>query len=592
MAAPAQVEAPQFIVEKPRFNWFSTSIFLRLALLLTVAAYVPTINFDFVYDDMAQYILSPWLQQWKFVPEYFTHHALWGFGMSNGSGNYYRPMALLWERVNYAICGSTPGWWHLMAIAAHLTVVFLLFFFVRKVLKNDLAAAIAAAVFGVYPMHVESVAWMTGAAGEAVMSCMFLGALLCYLRWRDGGNLLWMLAALLLYLSACLTMENATGLPAIILCYEFLFPDDAADSFRQRLKRAILVSLPFFIVMFGYLKLRMVILGGLVDRPRPLSTLIYSLPSAVWFYLKLLFWPYNVSLLYDWNLVSHPGIANFYLPAALLIVAAIICLAAWRRAPALTFCTAFALIMLSPVLVGLLVFQKYDFVHDRYAYIPSMMVAVLFGWLLSQVGEALGAKRAAIISTALLLLLAAGTVRESRQWQDELTLFSTAADRAPHNALARDYKARALYGVRRVDDSIRTFQEVLQIDPGYWPAAYNIGLMRYQEGRYVDAEQAFTQAIQIRRQTTDKEESQPLYYLGLARLRQNKFAEAEPALRRAVELKPNALGYHLALGSALEGLGRQPEAAEQFEAEKTARATFQEKQKTFETQASKLPAAN
>ena len=109
-----------------RERWATSEMVLRVALLLTAAAYARTVVFDFVFDDHLQIAMNPWVQAWRFVPHYFTGH-VWSFEQPAWAGNYYRPLFLLWLRVVNSVVGLTPGWWHLLTIAAHLLATWLVY---------------------------------------------------------------------------------------------------------------------------------------------------------------------------------------------------------------------------------------------------------------------------------------------------------------------------------------------------------------------------------------------------------------------------------------------------------------------------------
>jgi hypothetical protein len=90
-----------------------------LACLAAALVYVATLSFGFVYDDVPQILKNPAIQSWKFVPQYFTSH-VWAAIYPNTPGNYYRPLFLLWLRLNYALFGTDAAGWHLTSIACHV----------------------------------------------------------------------------------------------------------------------------------------------------------------------------------------------------------------------------------------------------------------------------------------------------------------------------------------------------------------------------------------------------------------------------------------------------------------------------------------
>ena len=102
----------------------SRSVFLRIwlpaALLLSsLLAYFGVFQFQFVFDDQALLVENPIIRSWKFLPAYFStslEHAI----NPRAAGDYYRPIYLLWQRLNYAAFGLHPAGWHAAALLLHL----------------------------------------------------------------------------------------------------------------------------------------------------------------------------------------------------------------------------------------------------------------------------------------------------------------------------------------------------------------------------------------------------------------------------------------------------------------------------------------
>jgi len=88
-------------------------------LIFTALLYLPTLNYHFVYDDQGQIVDNALVRAWRFVPEYFQSH-VWQYLYPNALGNYYRPLNVLWFRINDALFGLKPMGWHASAVLLHL----------------------------------------------------------------------------------------------------------------------------------------------------------------------------------------------------------------------------------------------------------------------------------------------------------------------------------------------------------------------------------------------------------------------------------------------------------------------------------------
>src|SRR5215217_4240386 len=130
-------------------------------LALTFIAYAGTLGYQFVYDDRSQIVENSFVQSWANAPQFFTEH-VWQHVYPNSPGNYYRPIFLIWLLLNYTLFGLNAFSWHLTTVTVHLAATALVYVFARRLSKDELTATIAALVFGLHPVHLESVAWVSG----------------------------------------------------------------------------------------------------------------------------------------------------------------------------------------------------------------------------------------------------------------------------------------------------------------------------------------------------------------------------------------------------------------------------------------------
>src|SRR5438132_225929 len=115
-------------------------VILTLALLLTALVFGGTLRFDFIYDDWPQIVNNPVVQAWHFVPGYFIHH-VWSHIYPTWPGNYYRPLFLLWLRLNHALFGLQPFGWHLTTVLAHLGVTAMVYWLAVRTTRDRIVAA-------------------------------------------------------------------------------------------------------------------------------------------------------------------------------------------------------------------------------------------------------------------------------------------------------------------------------------------------------------------------------------------------------------------------------------------------------------------
>jgi len=157
-----------------------------LVLAATFLAYAAVSSFGFVYDDESQIVHDSFVQQWHFVPAYFTSH-VWQWIYPHVGGNYYRPVFLLWLLLNFKVFGLHPAGWHLAVLALHLVATWQVYRLALRLTGSQPAAAIAALLFGLHPVHIEAVAWISGVT-EPLAAVFILGSLLSWMRYREARH--------------------------------------------------------------------------------------------------------------------------------------------------------------------------------------------------------------------------------------------------------------------------------------------------------------------------------------------------------------------------------------------------------------------
>jgi tetratricopeptide (TPR) repeat protein len=546
---------------------------IAVVLALTFAVYIPTLRYQFVHDDRGQIVDNPAVHSWNAVPAYFTAHA-WAAVMPDEYVNYYRPIFLLWLRINDAVFGSQVWGWHLSTILAHVLTTLLLYLLVLRLGIGRDVALLAALIFGLHPAHIEGVAWISGVT-EPLLGVFLIASLLAYLRSRGGGAgaVKWKAASLLLFALAMLEKETGVILPGLLLVYEWIFGTEWENPFEvgkilswfgQTLGRIW----PYFLLLAFYVPVRIYALKGFNHVVTPLSTaqLVFTWPSLAWFWVRHLLWPVGLSTYYKFPPVLHPTLGNFILPAIFDIGLAIGIYACIRRSRPAAFFAAWLVMPLIPLL-NLRVFVANDFAHDRYLYLPSAGMAVLVAMLLKSV--CVGLPRWLGMPASLLVVvicLTAGmsyeTVTESFYFKDNLTFYGYNLTRAPHNPDAESNYASTLAESGQYGPAIEAFLDAVTYNPTYWTPTFNLALTYYKVGNLPEAEKYYLRAIQINPNKSDE-----YFYLGMIRFKTDRTANAIECLRQAIALRPTGFAYHLALGLMLKTQGDMAGALQEFKAE-------------------------
>jgi len=527
-------------------NFFIVTVALVIGIF---AAYGPALNFQFILDDH-RFVNDPRVQSSGHVWEYFTNYVWAQF--TGGPTSFYRPVFVLWMRLNFILCEMSPWGWHLLAIVKHALVAILLGLLVWKLLRDRSAALMAGALFALHPAQTESVAWVT--VPDPLMSAAMLGSVLCYLRYaghfsgpspplaeksgrklRKGSqaaaevrsSMAWLIASALLCLGALFAKETAIVLLPVMFALALAAPCSPETSqsegagVRTRLFRALRQTLPFLCGTVIYLLLRLHALGGRLGartQNLPWSTVALSLPATLWFYVKVLLWPVRLRAFADPSQIDKFSVHGVLLPG-LGVACALVLLAAglfwaWQRAhrdladreAAGVECVLVlgSLLLVLPILLALNLnaLNPGDFLHGRYTYLSltGLMLLLATAWRLMEelrISLLLGAGLVAVAFTVL-------TVRQESAWKDDLTIFTVAHQVAPHNGpvalnLARAHVQAALQlgEAGRCNEAVSTFNDVIREYPQDWYAWAGLGECFIQLNDLPKAEQSLRRAAEL-----------------------------------------------------------------------------------------------
>src|SRR6185436_15171272 len=239
-------------------------LLLLLALVATLAAYLNGLQHPFVFDDPYQIVTNDAVHSWRFIPQYFTSD-VWPHTNSLVGGSYYRPIFQMWLLLNYKIGGLNPVWWHVTSLILHLLVTLSVFALAKMLVNDEVTAGITALLFGLHPVHVEAVTWISGVT-EPLLAIFFVASFFFYLKNKRQAHRKWLVLSLALFACSLLSKETAVMLPAIIVLYRWIQPNAATDSEPhtnlQRFMTGLRDAVPYIILSLVYLVVRYFALKG------------------------------------------------------------------------------------------------------------------------------------------------------------------------------------------------------------------------------------------------------------------------------------------------------------------------------------------
>jgi tetratricopeptide (TPR) repeat protein len=559
-ALPTQTTESFPAYDPRRFSRLATAV----VLLCAVLPYLGTLHYQFAYDDDTQVLDNPVIGSWRFLPAYFTKPVA-GFFHGVHAARYYRPLFFVWLRLNYAAWGTHSVGWHVTNLVLHAAASLLALAILRRYFAHLRWAVAGAALFAVHPAHVETVAWVSGCT-DSLMAVSLFGSLLLWMRGEESQSRAARAISLLCYALALLSKETAVVLPILIFLHALLGVSTRCGVNGGKYVYALRSAMPYVPVTAIFLTVRHFVLRGVPTGAMWVwpSHALLTIPSLLLFYARHLLWPVNLTLFYDLPIVSSAASAAFLIPVLTLgILCVALCFAFYRRCDSRGLLAgAWFFLPLAPLLY-IAEFQRDDFVHDRYLYLPVLALSILLGcmceWLERSAISRQLPRLPVLVPAALITLFALLTVVEARPWENDLTLYLNAVRVSPKHPLARNNLAREYEQIGRFNDAEALLAGLVQERPDLWLANYNYGYVNYRLGKFPAAESYLQRAVQI-----DPREPDQHLYLGATYLKQGRLGMAETQLRTAIASNPEGAGYHYTLGVIYWQQGRLAAAQEEL----------------------------
>jgi protein O-mannosyl-transferase len=529
-------------------------------VLLTLIVYRPVTDYSFVNFDDGLYVSSN-----RHVQKGLTWDGfLWAW-QANVASNWH-PLTMLTHMLDCEIHGMDAGGHHLTNLLFHLANVWLLFEVLRRMTGAVGASVFVAALFGIHPTHVESVAWI--AERKDVLSGFFffltLGA---WHRWVRAPTLRRYLLAVLLFVCGLLSKPMLVTLPCVLLLLD-IWPlgrlrAGEIRSFRDLwtgLRPLLIEKIPLFVLSAASSAVTVYVQQGSLATLQAVSVgrRVGNALVSYLVYVGKTFWPAKLAVFYPLP-VSVPSWKGLAAGALLLAITALV---VWRlrRQPYLAVGWLWFLGMLVPVIGFLQVGRQA--MADRYTYLPSIGLFLILAWGAREILEPDRRRRVAIAGGALVVIAALSVTAHAQvlTWKDSLSLFSHALKVTENNYLAHLNVALALSHRGRREESLQHFHELLRLQPNLTEAHAALGTTYRRWGQNAKALPHLRRAVQLK-----PERHRLRHSLAITLEELGRKEEAKLQLRKALELNPRFTDAHFRLGALLQEEGKMDEAREHYE---------------------------
>lgn len=540
-------------------NAIGKLILLAAGILLAVfLAYQPALQNDFTnWDDPTYVTENPWLLH----PSAESKAALWHEPVSLN----YHPLTmqtLAWD-MNPAKPIARPFIaTNIFLHVCNTLLVFLFAYFLSR--RNLLVGAFSALLFGIHPMHVESVAWISERK-DVLYGFFFLAALLTYLRYVRRGGWVWLVATFGLFVLSCLSKAMAVSLPLVLLLIDFY--EGRLLQERRLNWKVVLEKTPFLAasLWFGVMAVKIQSAGAIGDfQAFSLFQRIAFASYGFVIYLYKLFIPYPLATFYPYpEGAMHGGSIPGYFYVMPLLALAILGAAvfALRKSRLWLFGIGFYLVTVALVLqfisVGMVI------AADRYTYLPYIGVAFVLAMLFSQMWQQRASLRIplAVVAGGFAVGMFYLTRQQTQVWKNSETLWTNVLRFYPNTAEA--YKNRGNFRGRNGDleGALQDLSKASELGSHSVGVFTGLGNCYGTKGQFDKAIEAYNKGIQL-----NPDNGELYYNRGVTYEKMKNYPAALEDFNKALAIFPEkTLQITGARGFILMSLGQYPEAIKDFD---------------------------
>jgi len=522
-------------------------VFCVLTIIaITFSVYSPSLNNSFTnWDDEAH------------LTEYLAIRDL-NFDnlkkiFSESINKTYIPLTPLSFALEYHFFGPDPFIYHLDNILLHMGVALCVFFLGMRLGLSPFASSIAAIIFSIHPIRVETVAWITERKG-LLYACFFLLSLLHYWQYIQSQKKFHYIWSLTWGLLSILSKPMALSLPLILWLLDWW-------ARRPFSKELLLEKIPYFIYIIP-----ITLITYMQHARIPIESIDEGLLIWIWtfiFYLRKFFFPGTVLPIY--RLPPPVSLSNHNFALSLLLFLCIIFLLIRFRKNRMVMFSFFFYFLSIFFLLRMDKIYDLNVVADRYMYLPSLGFCLLGGFLSQRLINFTKLKSRILLASgyiflaSVLIYFANYSYNLNFIWKNSLTLWNYIIERNPNEFIA--YNNRGIIYAKKGDHAraYQDFDKAIEIHPRYDEAFNNRGNLYKLNKKYTQAIMDYTQAISYNPQYFDAYNNR-----ATALGEQGFYEPALIDLNKAIQINPNYETAYLNRGNIYNLLGQNNRAIEDY----------------------------
>lgn len=544
--------------------------------LITFAVYLPALKNGFVNWDDHLYITENLIIR-KIDLHFFK------FVFTSVVNSNWHPLTIVSYAIDYSIWGLDPMGYHLINIILHSLDTFLAGVLAFRLVETKapltpsntlfganrmafIAGVVASLLFGLHPVHVESVAWVSERK-DVLSAFFFILAILAYLEYSDPKapkKALYYPLTLVFFILALLSKPMAVTLPVVLLILDYYPLERFSD--QNGIKRLVLEKVPFFLIslLSALATIWAQASSGAVMtfENYPVSMRVLITVKGFIFYLYKMLLPLSLSPCYPPPLKADLLTFEFVISLAALICITLFCVLTIKRSKIFSAAWLYYIVTLLPV-VGIIQVGG-QAAADRYTYLPSLSPFILAGAGAAYLFEKFSKKPLPIILALSIIVtssaLGAKTISQQAVWKDSLTLWSEAIRQYPMSVpLIYNNRGLAYNKLGDYQKAIEDFDTALKINPSFFYTYVNRGIVYGKVGKFNEAIADFDSALRLK-----PDYGEAYYYRAIADFNLNAIDNAIYDLTQAIKFSQGYVDAYNKRGQAYIAVGNYALAIEDF----------------------------
>lgn len=473
--------------------------YVFLIVLFGILIYANSFDNEFVWDDEDNIYNNAYIQDWKYLPNYFTENVIAGAGKVS---NYYRPLVLLTYSVDYKIWKLNTFGYHLTSFLFHIISAILLYYLVLILLNKKVVAFITGLFFAIHPVQPEAVTYMAGRADPQSMVFLLLSFILFFLSLKSKKiylKIAFYITSILSFIITILSKESMAIFPALLILTDYCFFEKKL-SFRS-IRNIILRSLPFVGVSLIYAILRLTKLNFINTLNFYTQPTLYS--SNLWVrlltffkvlpeYFRILIWPTDLHMERSIPFVTSIFDPSFFVFIIFLIVIIYLIKSTWKKTKVVFFGFAWFFIWIFPYSN---IFPINAIYMDHWLYVPAIGMFLIVAYFYDEFRWK--KQYLTYILVFFIIFFSLASIKRNNDWQDPISLYTNILQYSPetvrvHNNLAMAYADKGM-----IQEAIYEYKLAIAINDKYPQTHYNLGNAYLTLNRADDAISEYKKALEI-----------------------------------------------------------------------------------------------